>query len=237
MNTKITAARIHPRRDNVRIRSARGVTLFRRIWGGIAWPCVPDSGAICIVGEIEPDKENEPLGTLFLLDYASSKTTDGLLKLCIDLKDLYCVSRYFLDEANEAFMRMFIKAEGLGHYSSDEDFKNRFPYFKETWLVARLEQAPQADNPEYGLQLIYDWLHGEKRRLVLEQGVEKAFLAENVFPITKEMMTSGVPPAVNALRYVLAAYEARPIFFERQSGEACISCWNDRARKTDISSY
>jgi hypothetical protein len=96
MNKKIVTVG-HPRTERVQVRTARGEVLFRRMWGGIAWPELPNPGAICIVGEIFPDKENVELDQLVLLDWEKGKTIQDLLKKTIDLKDNHCARQFFAD--------------------------------------------------------------------------------------------------------------------------------------------
>ena len=95
MNTKIVAQR-GPTRQSVHIRSGRGLTVFRRMWGGVCWPGFPDPGAVCIVGELEPERENVEWGQIILLDQATGRTIDQLLQNTIALKDLFCATRFYV---------------------------------------------------------------------------------------------------------------------------------------------
>ena len=237
MNKNITARKVHPRRENVIIRSPKGETRYRRIWGGIAWPIVPNPGAVCIVGEREPDKENVTLNTLYLLSYGSAITTDELLRACIDRKDHWCVSRFFVNAANEAFLRQFRKADGLTHFVPKGDYKGRFPYFKDPEHVARILPAPQADNPDYGLQLVRDYIEGSEPRLLITEEVDEKLRTENVLPVAKERLTSGMHPAIEALRYVLAAFVTKPVYSGSRGGSGGITNWKAKRRKPEGSGY
>lgn len=62
MNTEIEAQR-HPDSNQVKIRTKNGVKVYRRMWIGLMWPTL-DYGYTCVVGELEPDAENVPLGEL-----------------------------------------------------------------------------------------------------------------------------------------------------------------------------
>jgi hypothetical protein len=111
-------------------------------------------------------------------------------------------------------MKKFRLAHGLTRYKEDQD-TSVLPYFKDEWLTAAVIEAPQADNPEFGLQLIYDWVY-EENRLKIEENVRESFEKEGVLPVTKDMVKTGVPPVLKALGFVLGVYFQRP--FQKGGG-------------------
>ncbi len=220
MNTKIEASS-SPSRAAITIRTKHGLRHFRRMWGGIAWPLIPAPSAVCIVGEEPPKDKNAEYGQLILLDQETAQTIGELLSKTIDLKDLYCVTHFHADSRNQMLFEKFQKANGLTRYESDINERIRwetiFPYFKETWMTAGIQEAPQADNPEYGLQLIHDWLYGEGM-LKIERAVKTEFDEQKILPITKDMIKTGLPPVIEALRHVLAAYSRKPFYPKPRQG-------------------
>ncbi len=214
MNTTIETMG-HRQSQKVILRSAQGQRDFRRIWGGIAWPEFPKPGAVCIVGELMPDKENVKFGKLILLDREQEEGIEDLLKKTTNLKDQYCAKSFYADPSNQEWMATFKKADGLTHYEEGHDDKTFFPYFKGEWLTAFIAEAPQANNPEFGLQIISDWLKGG--RLLVEGRLREILVADGVFPVTKDMLKEGTPPVLRALGFVLAAYFQKP-FVERKAG-------------------
>lgn len=215
----------YPTREMVRIRTGRDEHEFRRMWGGIAWPEFPKGGATCIVGELMPDGEDVELGQLILLDQETGNTIEDLLLKTINLKDHYYAKRFYADARNNAWMEKFTFAHGLTRYKKGQDIE-MFPYYKEDWLRAYVDEAPQADNPEFGLQLMSDWLYHENR-LKIEVSVQKAFEKEGVLPVTKDMIKTGIPPVICALRYILAAYFQNP-FRSRRGRSTGFSNWSNR---------
>ena len=125
-------------------------------------------------------------------------------------------------------METFRKANGLTRYKADQDVKV-FPFYKHDLLTACIDKAPQADNPEYGLQLIHDWLYADAR-LKIEEAVK--FEEEGVLPVTKDMLKTGVPPQLEALRSVLAAYAQNPIYSQDSKGDGIIN-WQRHMRDLD----
>ncbi|HUV58819.1 MAG TPA: hypothetical protein VMW09_01750 [Desulfatiglandales bacterium] len=211
--------------ETVIARTGKGKYDFRRMWGGIAWPEFPKPGAVCVVGEFMPNKENVGLGQLVLLDKGEEKTIDGLLRETINLKDHYCAKRFYVDERNEGWMETFKRADGLTRYEKEHDDKKFFPYFKGEWLLAFITEAPQADNPEFGLQIVSDWLNDKK--LLVEKGVKEALEAEGVFPVTQDRLKEDIPPVIKALGFVLAAYFKKP--FSGHEGQ--ITNWDNHIKK------
>lgn len=218
--------------ERVRIRTGRGEKECRRMWGGIAWPEFPDHGAVCIVAEIMPNKEDVELGALILLDQETWKTIEDLLKKTIDLKDWYYARRFFADARNEGWMDKFTLAHGLTRYNKDKDVK-MFSYYREDWLTAPVDEAPQADNPEFGLQLINDWLYNTNK-LRIKESVQKEFEKERYLPITKDRLKTGIPPVIRALGFVLSAYFQRP-FRSRKKGSVNLSNWQKKHEKKESS--
>jgi hypothetical protein len=202
------------------------------MWGGIAWPVIPNPGVVCIVGEEEPENEQATYGNLILLDQEAGRTIESLLKNTIALKDIYCATHFYANPGNEALFDRFKIAEGLTRYGSENDeWKTLYPHFKEEWMTARLMEAPQADNPEYGLQLIHDWLYNENR-LKITKNVQASFDEGNVLPVTNDMLKTGVPPVIEALRHVLSAYSRNPSYpGNRKGSEVYIGNFHKQGRK------
>lgn len=132
----------------------------------------------------------------------------------VNLKDLYCATRVYVDGSNEALKEKFGLDNGLCRYHPPfSKIKEKFPYFKNQHIKAFLDDAPQVNNPEYGLRLIIDFINS--RKLNFSRHIE---LFNKLLPITEEVMKTGLKPEINALRFVLAAYDNNPIYY-RQVGE------------------
>lgn len=209
MNTGVTAQR---QRDSqqVLVRTKMGETLYRRMWGGIAWPTLKP-GYACIVGEVMPDSERVGIGELRLLDEARGESIEQLFEQTVNLKDLYCVTRFYIDDSNEDLTNQFKRKNGLCRYRPPHNKnKEKFPYYKRNHITAFLHEAPQANNPEYGLRLIMDWLNcgtlKVAKNIKLFKGVLPLYTKEN----EKEKVTAKPPPEVDALRFVLAAFFKSP---------------------------
>ena len=102
-----------------------------------------------------------------------------------------------------------------------------FPYYKAKHITAFIDDAPQANNPEYGLRLIIDFIKSGK--LKFYKHIE---FFNKLLPITEEIMKTGLKPEINALRFVLAAYDTNPIYNPAAGGSVRFTNFDDR-NKTD----
>jgi hypothetical protein len=227
MNTKVVAQR-HRGSNQVQIRTKNGVKIYRRMWIGAMWPTL-DYGCACVVGELEPDSENVPFGELHFLDEAKGETTDQLFTNVVNLKDLYCASRFYVDGSNEALKDKFQFGNGLCRYHPPfSKIKEMFPHFKAKHITAFLDDAPQANNPEYGLRLIIDFI--SSRKLKFSNHIEHF---TKLLPITGEIMKTGLAPEIHALRFVLAAIDNYPIYYRETGNSAGFGNFEDRTRSGD----
>jgi hypothetical protein len=223
MNTEVNAQR-RPGSNQVLVRTKTGETLYRRMWGGIAWPALK-YGYSCIVGEVEPDAENVPFGELRLLDEVKGESIDELYDNTVSIKDIWCVTRFYVDGSNEDLKDRFTLADGLCRYRPPyKKIKEKYPYFKNRHITAFLDDAPQVGNLEYGVRLIIDWFKGRKLKVAKEI---KSFT--KVLPITEQILKQGLTPELNASRFVLAAYDSNPIYY-RETGEGSVRFTNFAGR-------
>ena len=74
----------------------------------------------------------------------------------------------------------------------------------------------------------------QEGRLKIEATVREVFRREGILPVTKDKIKAGVPPVIDALRFVLAAYYQRP-FRNRKGGAVGFSNWSNRHGEQETS--
>ena len=120
---------------------------------------------------MEPAAENIPLGELRLLDETKGETIGTLFENTVNLKDLWCATRFFVDPSNEALIKKYRLENGLCRYRPPyQKNREKFPFYKAKYMTAFLyDRTPQAVNPEYGVRLILDLIN--ERKLKVAKGV------------------------------------------------------------------
>lgn len=164
--------------------------IYRAIHAGLSWLNKDAPGYYCIVGQRDVKNERAEYPLLLLREGESDDLQELFRTLTDDAAMLLCEEVYTdLSAEWEGF------ADAFRRYRDENKIKE-----------ISLQKAPYVENFQYGVSLIFKWIKHD-RALEIERGT---ILQQQLGRIPKGDL--GEDPeveyhAVNALRYVLAAYE------------------------------
>jgi hypothetical protein len=168
--------------------------IYRTLRAGLVWPNKSAPAYFCILGQLDREIAAKRNPIVFLCEGQSKELNLLFDKLTDQAKILICEEVYVdLSDDRKCF------------YDSFTD------YCEETGTRGLyLSQAPWPDNFAYGLGLIRDWI--AKNSLKIEPGT---ILASQLGKISEDLLEDTAKAevdffAVNALRYVLGAFQKYP---------------------------
>jgi hypothetical protein len=173
---------------------AQGGRIYRTLRAGLVWPNKSAPAYFCILGQLDRENAAKRNPIVFLCEGQSKEVHLLFDKLTDQAKILIC-KKVFADfsEGRKCFRDSFAS------------------YCEETGVRGLyLNQAPWPENFAYGLSLIRDWI--AKNSLEIERGT---VLASQLGKISEDLLEDPAKAevdffAVNALRYVLGAFQKYP---------------------------
>jgi hypothetical protein len=167
---------------------------YRTLRAGLVWPNKSAPAYFCILGQLDRENASKRNPIVFLCEGQSKELHPLFDKLTDQAKSLIC-EEVFTDftEDRKCFRDSFAS------------------YCEETGVRGLyLNQAPWPENFAYGLSLIRDWI--AKNSLKIEQDT---LLASQLGKISEDLLEDIAKAevdffAVNALRYVLGAFQKYP---------------------------
>jgi len=168
--------------------------VYRTLSAGLTWPNRSAPAYFCILGQLDRKNEFKRNPIVFLSEGQSKDLHQLLDKFTDDAKRLLCDEVYVdLTEERKCFRDSF------SDYCEETGTRGLY-----------LTQAPWPENFSYGLGLIKDWLAKDSLKIERE-----TTLAQQLGKISEDLLEDAAKAevdffAVNALRYVLGAFQKYP---------------------------
>lgn len=136
------------------------MTLYTRIWLGVAPPKGADPGYCAVLGEVFDGQYRAKQRALYLLDEACCLEGDPGSAILPDFfaaiaaaKDIYLANHLYLPPQSEQFLIDLQRPQwGITGYEDlqEDELRRDFPFFRHLGVIASPLLAPYGDDEEYG---------------------------------------------------------------------------------------